>query len=225
MVKNIDKRYAFSLQKEIEFTDYVCRGDSDSAIRLFRGIYQEGISTLGDTDEMQECLLWNFAISVRRIESSIISEQDVSENAGWMKSFSRNESAEKRMRVLEERIEQMCLVIQKELMDKDQATVRQIKNYIQQHYQSINLSNGMIAEHFHMNAAYLSTFFKKKTGTNLLNYIQRVRLEKAQELLTTTDMTVEEVGKAVGYSNGIALIRMFKKKIGVTPTMYRDSNR
>ena len=99
----------------------------------------------------------------------------------------------------------------------------QIKEYIEDNYTDQSLSNRDIAEYFHMNISYLSTFFKENTGTNLVSYIHKVRLEKAKELLENTNLTLEEISQRVGCSSAQVISRLFKKYEGITPAAYRES--
>lgn len=93
--------------------------------------------------------------------------------------------------------------------------------YISEHLAEVNLTS--ISEHFHMNTNYVSQYFKKHQGVTFTDYINRLRIEKAKELLMTTEHTAMEIGKLVGFNNANAFIRMFKKLEGTTPNEYRKS--
>lgn len=64
--------------------------------------------------------------------------------------------------------------------------------------------------------------FKAATGTAPLDYVQRLRIEEAKELLETTGEPVEAVGRAVGYEDASFFRRLFKRQSGVTPVRYRQ---
>lgn len=70
----------------------------------------------------------------------------------------------------------------------------------------------------------LSKAFKEMTGSNFIDYLTVYRLNKARELLLTTDLKVQEIAERVGYQPP-HFIRTFKKNIGMTPGQYRSSNR
>ncbi len=61
--------------------------------------------------------------------------------------------------------------------------IEDIINYIDSQYYDIDLNVSKIADHFQINLSYLSKFFKKQTGQGLLDYINKVRIEKAKEIL------------------------------------------
>ena len=127
--------------------------------------------------------------------------------------------------ILAQRIAQICEEVTSSRGKKGDIVAQQIKEYIREHAAEPNLSNQEIAEHFHMNISYLSTFFKDMTGMSPLVYIHKVRLDNAKELLLNTVLTVETISEKVGLSNSVALTRLFKKYEGTTPAVYRKRNR
>lgn len=69
----------------------------------------------------------------------------------------------------------------------------------------------------------LSRAFKHVTGVNFIDYLTDVRVEKAKALLAETDMKINEIAERVGYQPSY-LIRVFKKKAGLTPGQFRDEH-
>ena len=99
-----------------------------------------------------------------------------------------------------------------------------INEYVQQKYSDLNLSIAAIAEHFNMNAVYLSRFYKEQAGVTLLDTINLVRIKKAKELMQKNeDINMTDTAVAVGFLNSPALIRAFKKYEGVTPGKYKET--
>ncbi|GIP34148.1 response regulator [Paenibacillus sp. J2TS4] len=86
-----------------------------------------------------------------------------------------------------------------------------------------NWSIANLAEAVQMNPAYVGQLFKQETGEYLTDYISRVRLHKAKELLERTDMKIYEVAQKVGITDYRYFCKMFKSTIGVTPTEYKKS--
>ena len=63
--------------------------------------------------------------------------------------------------------------------------------------------------------------FQTATGHAPLEYVQRVRIEEAKQLLETEDRSVEQIAAEVGYSDAVSFRRLFKRMVGETPTAYR----
>ena len=78
-----------------------------------------------------------------------------------------------------------------------------------------------VADHFHLNASYFSVLFKDETGVTFTDYLTRVRLHKAKELLLTDNMPIWEVAEKVGYSTAKYFIQVFKENEGMSPKHYR----
>ena len=72
-----------------------------------------------------------------------------------------------------------------------------------------------------MHQAYLSATYKEQAGEGLLEFINKVRVENAKELLQTTDNNMPTIAGSVGYINVRTFLRVFKKYVGITPTQFK----
>lgn len=100
--------------------------------------------------------------------------------------------------------------------------VERARQYIEEHYSDSDLSLSSISEFLGISQSYLSTQFKKETGTNFIEYVNRYRVEQSKLLLQMTEMTVEEIGFKTGFSSAKNFIRVFKKYMDDSPGMYRE---
>lgn len=98
--------------------------------------------------------------------------------------------------------------------------MEQIKRYIDLHYEK-DLTLEFVASLFHLNRSYLSSAFKNRTGISFVDYINRVRIDHAKELLQETEKKTYQIAQAVGYENAKYFFRVFKKLEGITPEQYR----
>lgn len=98
----------------------------------------------------------------------------------------------------------------------------QVRLYIGEHYGESTLSLTEVAEHIGMSSTWFSTLFKEKSGCNFKEYVDLIRLEKAKELLESSEMKIEDVAEAVGYNSSYSFARFFKKHMGVSPKNYRN---
>ena len=75
--------------------------------------------------------------------------------------------------------------------EKNSRAVRKVQAYLKEHIRDeINLEK--IAAQVGLTGAYISTIFKKETGMTPTNYLIQLRIEKAKELIRTTDLTIVE---------------------------------
>lgn len=95
------------------------------------------------------------------------------------------------------------------------------KEYIAQHYDDSTLSLDAVSRHAGVSSPYLSSIFSELQGQRFLDYLNRFRVEKAVELLRSTDLSVSEIGFRTGFYSVNTFIRTFKKITGETPGAYR----
>lgn len=100
------------------------------------------------------------------------------------------------------------------------AVVSMAKEYIKANY-SRKLSLEEIAAQVYINPSYLSRLFAED-GLGVQKYIQKVRIERAKELLQDPRYKVYEVGDLVGYTNFQHFLKTFRKWENLTPSQYRD---
>jgi len=104
---------------------------------------------------------------------------------------------------------------------RNQRLVNRAIEYIKENYhQQITLDD--LARQVYLSPFYFSHIFKEEVGTNFIDYLTSVRLEKAKVLLTQTMVAVHIIATQVGYNDVNYFSRVFKKVIGLTPTQYRE---
>lgn len=95
--------------------------------------------------------------------------------------------------------------------------------YIDAHYNDPMLSRQTFSSHFHISEAYTSRFFKEYTGYQFSEYVTKVRMEAACNLLSETNITIEKISQQVGYNSDVSFRRAFKAHMGMTPKEYKVS--
>ena len=104
--------------------------------------------------------------------------------------------------------------------NKKDIRVQEVLAWIDSNYnQDISLDD--IAERMGLSTTYASKQIKAYTGTNVVNYINNVRIEHAKELLENTTISSNEIGTHVGFRYSQSFIRSFNKIVGMTPGDYR----
>lgn len=90
---------------------------------------------------------------------------------------------------------------------------------IRLHYAAITV--GDLARSIGINRSYLTHIFKKRTGLSPQEYLLRFRLDRGRQLLLTTNFSVQEIGRQIGYENPLTFSKMFKNVYGISPRNYR----
>lgn len=125
-----------------------------------------------------------------------------------------------------ERVDVIEKVVDKKLVDafyKNNQAPEPIRKAIQ--YIDINIKKELflkdVAEYVHLNPSYFSVLFKEQVNLTFSEYITRRRIQRAKELLITTNIPISEVAEECGYKTTKYFIKLFKELEGTTPNSYR----
>lgn len=103
----------------------------------------------------------------------------------------------------------------------NERAVRESAAYIKTHYQE-DLDRDRLAARAAMSGSYYSVMFKRFMGCSPVQYMTKVRMEKAMKMLKETHKTIAEVGHAVGYEDALYFTRVFTRYAQMTPSEYRQ---
>ena len=98
--------------------------------------------------------------------------------------------------------------------------ITRAKQFIEEHHTEA-LSLGMLAKAVNTSTFYFCKMFKKGSGINFTDYLSRIRMEKAKNLLLNPNLRVSEIAYEVGFQSLTHFNRIFKKLAGQSPTEYR----
>jgi len=107
----------------------------------------------------------------------------------------------------------------------DQAEIKKIDrimSHIITNYRTITLKE--LADEFHFAEQYLSKYIKESTGMAFKDIVKHIKLEKAVQLLNTTDFNIQRISEISGYASQEHFMRQFKKEYGTSPSSYRKQN-
>lgn len=75
-----------------------------------------------------------------------------------------------------------------------------------------------------INDAYLRALFKQEIGVSIKEYVIRIRMDKALELLKHSNYNINEIARMIGYPDYRLFVDVFKKRIGLSPSQYRKAS-
>jgi two-component system response regulator YesN len=92
---------------------------------------------------------------------------------------------------------------------------------VAQHYREpITVNDG--AATLHMSRPHFMRLFRSTMGETFVSYVNRVRVEKAEALLVSTDKTIAEIGLEAGFKDQSYFGQVFRKLVNLTPREYRS---
>jgi two-component system response regulator YesN len=103
---------------------------------------------------------------------------------------------------------------------KNLRPIRQACAYIEDHYQEA-ISLEIVAANVGLSPSYFSALFTRKMGQSFTDYVTLYRLQKACELLSASNMNINEIAAEVGFSDARYFSKLFRRKMGLKPTEYR----
>lgn len=108
-----------------------------------------------------------------------------------------------------------------EQREKCPQSVLEARRYIEERYADPCLSLQGAADRLHLSPQHLSRLFRHETGVTFVDYLSRVRIRRAVELLADGELKMYEIAERVGYSSQHYFSSAFKKVLGVSPMEYR----
>ncbi len=133
--------------------------------------------------------------------------------------FNARDGEELRQRFVTAMVElARAVVIQNEEPD---GIISKAQEYIQQNFQK-DISLEEVAQSAGISPYYFSKLFKEETGVNFTEYLTKLRIETAKQLLSNQKLSIKQVCVDSGYANPNYFSRIFKKWTGITPTEFRD---
>jgi two-component system, response regulator YesN len=114
--------------------------------------------------------------------------------------------------------------IVKDRQDSSKLLVEKAKDYVNERYSDSDITINKVCDYLHISSTYFSFIFKREMKTTFINYLTQVRMEVAKGLLRNTSMKTFEIAEKVGYSESNYFSYSFKKRFGISPSEYRNSN-
>lgn len=106
------------------------------------------------------------------------------------------------------------------LPSRQEELYQKITDYIDRHFDQ-QLNREMIAEKFYISVNYLSHIFQQQGRTSFKDYLCHQRLDKAQTLLAEDQCRIKQISEQCGFSDSNYFCRLFKQKLGLTPSQFR----
>ncbi|MDB5084488.1 MAG: hypothetical protein JWN30_1374 [Bacilli bacterium] len=153
--------------------------------------------------DIQMKLKFNQQYMIEKVQRQLDELVNVSELKEWMIQF------------LEKAVIQMDQIARQ----SKKIEIIDARKYVQLHLDR-KISLEEVAAYLHLNSSYFSRLFKKETGENFIEYVTRMKMEKAKELLSDPNKTIEAIAQQLGYENKGYFVKLFKTHFGVIPSQF-----
>lgn len=216
--------YYYPRECDEKICDYVVAGKKEEAKRIIWQVYEENfgknrrVLSAGATEKLKTRLWSNlsalaekYSIAPEAVKQQVTERQG---NDGSIKAWF--DAMVCAIDCLDEGISEKRSKSQNKNTDR-------IVEYVNENLCDNTLSLVRIADALGLHRSYLSNIFKSTYGENLSAYIERLRIEKARDMIKNTDMKIWDIAEAVGYTSDASFRRAFKRITGLTPGEYRES--
>ncbi|WP_164821733.1 helix-turn-helix domain-containing protein [Paenibacillus koleovorans] len=112
-----------------------------------------------------------------------------------------------------------------DLQSSNNHYIHDVVGYIREHFHEYDFSISSLSEKFNISEVYLRKLFKNRHGVTLQEYVTSLKIEKAQELLIRTELSLKEIVQQIGYVDTASFSRKFRLQVGMTPGEYRRGYR
>lgn len=189
-------------------------GTAEKIFQYIRGMDQ------GMTSNIQD-YYWSILSALRKLSGSFAEpgEAGNKDKALHQKVYSCMK-LEELQALLDEHCRAAAALIRDHNYNNAGIRVQAIIKYINENYDK-NITLTDVGEKLYASPYYISRIFKQETGTNLIDYINEVRVERAKELLKNPQYKIYEVGEMVGISDSHYFSKLFRKISGLSPKEYR----
>jgi|GEM_PF-1740983 len=106
--------------------------------------------------------------------------------------------------------------------ERNDRLLQQLESYLRRYYCiPERITGDALMRHFRVSDTHLRRLIQNAYGIRMGEYIQTLRIEAAKELLVTTDLPVHEIATRLGYAYADSFIKLFKKWVAMSPSVYR----
>ena len=102
--------------------------------------------------------------------------------------------------------------------------VENITEYLSRNYVK-DISLETLSENMYLSPVYISKIFKEIMGDSPINYLIKIRLSKAKELLNNSNTPIKTIAKMVGYNDPYYFSKLFKKYYGISPNKFKEKQK
>ncbi len=224
-VKRPKHELYYPLDKERQLINQMAAGDYEQAAEVLQRILMANFSDGTLSPQMGKLLMFELAgTMLKAVEQFQLGTTEIMvEKTDLIKQITQCETfAEMEVEILTF-LKTVCDYLQQKKKSHNTDLKSQIVEHVLDNLSDMNLSLTSIALEFDINPTYLSRFFKEQTGENLIDFVNKRRIDKVKDQLTSTDDAIQNIAEQCGFASSQSLLRVFKKYEGITPGQYRQS--
>ena len=223
--QNRNSIYNLTPLQQNSFITAIGAGNKEDADNIIKTVIAD-MNESNISYNFTKCVVLDMAyLSLQALKSKDISDEEILLRVdGYIAKMMSSGIINKMERVLHELVGYIVdQVSQSKAFNSANHHLEKIIKFVSINYSDCNLSVSTISEALDMNTSYISKFFKDNAGIGLHTYINQFRINKAKELIADTDKSMKTILHEVGFYNKNTFIRAFKRFVGTTPSLYKNT--
>jgi YesN/AraC family two-component response regulator len=217
--------YNYNMQTEQKLINLVKASDYESARDLINEIFTVNLMRSFLSVGMVRCLMMDLVCTMTKTMDEIGGNTDRAffEKLNPVEMLLKCETVTDMKKSMLKVLRSFCDYIGEKKKSHNVKLKEELLQYLGSSYYEAEMNIETVAAHFSMNPVYLSRFFKEQMGESMLDYINKLRLEKAKQLLRDRRDNIGDIALKSGFYNHGTFIRIFKKYEGITPKGYMEA--
>lgn len=216
----MDKGYFYTFEQEKRIIQYLRQGEFESIRSILEDIVTQIKNSPVSLEVIRCVYFWIINTAVKsQAELGITGiEYEV-----FLQSMMNKGSIDEVYNEVCKFYAKICEQVNMAKNSKNYELKQNVLKYVSDNYCDSSLSVEMTAHAFSLSTSYMGRFFKEQFGRNFVDYLNEIRLVKAKELLSNTDMTIGKIAEETGYNSIYNFTRVFKRYENITPSQFRVS--
>lgn len=216
--------YYYPLDLEQRLLNHTKLGDKVQVKKLLDFIYHENYEARSLNSCKSYDIIKEIKSTIRKIFSNYKDIKEIKDINDSLRLVSSNNSHDANFKLVSDAYLNMCDLILEQKGNSNLVLINNIKRYLESNYNDQDLGLYKVASEFNLCEGYVSHFFKEQTDINFTDYLEKIRLDNAKELLKNPALSITEIAETVGYNSPQSFRRAFKRVFGVSPTDIRKGD-
>jgi len=204
---------------ELQFVNNLKLGNADPALKILKELKKENDSRNLSAARQVKLVSMIFDTVLRVMDELNI---DYAESSEFFEKYVGHAGKEKQWEYLMNLTRKICSRTSYFDSGSTKETGNKILSYVDSNYFRSDLSLKELGDQMNLSVSAVSRIFKSTVKINFYDYLCRIRMDKAKELLLNTDESVAKISRRVGYENELSFKRAFLRYEGIRPKEYRQ---
>jgi AraC-like DNA-binding protein len=213
-----NRQYNYSMESEIRLANMVKAGNRQELEKMLKELYRDNFIKIKLTNDMKSQLLFEMRGTIIKLSEQLDFYELFEQRIRMMDC---NGDIEKTYEMMMEAYLDLCDMVNQRKTGNALKLKEKIMKYINVNFTDSNLSLAGIAFELNLTEQYLSQFFKRQTGQNFSNYLEKIRIDYSCDLLRNPGCSVNDISYRAGYNSDKTFRRAFKRVKGISPTEFR----